>query len=1130
MMLSYSAFKWTARLLGGVAAMGAFALAAGTANAGTITVTTDLDGFNDGDGKCSLREAIQAANTNAPFDACPAGDGADTIVFDTTAMGGNVITLTITTPSLGGNDDNEYRDLDVVVDQALSDTSVFTLTIDGGSGVTVQGDPTNWPDRVFDILTPTVPGAVAGGVLLKNLYIKFGGPISPNFETYLLSVCRLGGGGVRHRSGGLLEITGGTVERNRVNANGGGICQDGGQLRLVSYPYIATNQALFDGGGIYISGTADIVATVAQNNASLDGGGVYVRAGSLVTVTNSNVSDNGASDGSGGGFWNAGALTFSGGNVTNNQAPVSVGGGVYNAAGGVVNASFVTINDNDARDGAGLYNLGTATLDATVQSNIAADNGGGIWNAGALTINGGSYNANQAQNGGGIYNASNGSVTLTNAGVSSNIASANGGGVYNLGAVSISSAGVGPNNGANNGGGIWNNGVLTITSAGVTTNTASADGGGIYNASNGTATLTTAGVSDNQAPNGSGGGIYNDGTLNVTSSGVDANQAAFGGGIYNGLGGATASLTSAQVNGNSATQQGGGIFNNGTLDVNGARVNNNSAGQAGGGIYNQNGTAVIFNFSQVNGNVINQTGFLSAQGGGIWNGATLVITSSSVNSNTAAAVNNLGFANAAGGGIYNQSATTLHITGTQANSNTVTAAGFSGANAQGGGVHNGFNSAIYITNSSVVANAAVAAGGVGSGQAQGGGVSNNNGAVAIARSTINNNSAAGSGSSSFASGGGVFSDAPAPNALTIEDSQVNNNVASGGLAQGGGVHNLSGGAEMRRGTIAGNVVSATNNAQGGGAFNGGALLITATLVAQNTATATQQAQGGGAFNAASGVLTVTFSTLEQNQARGGSAGQGGGAFSSGTMRIEGSTVQANTATSDGGGVYRFNGLVDIVASTLAANQAISDGGGLYNNASVPVGGMVVQHSAVVSNTAQRGGSAYNLAGLLLMRNSTVSGNSGNGAIYADDSDPGPASSSNTQLQFVTVASNTGSVGLNVATGANATAYATLLAYNSGGNCAGFAFPLFSLSSDASCLGMSMGNPLLKPLALNGGGTLNHALALGSPAIDKVPAAFCTVSRDQRYFSRPWFLTNACDIGAFELQPYYPVFVPIVFRP
>jgi len=591
--------KWVFRLLGGAAAIGAFALAANTASAATITVTTALDEFGGLSTGCSLREAIQAANTNAPFDDCSGLNvsgpfGADTIVFSTTAMGGNVITLTIQTASGNGNDDNQYLDLDVVVD---SDTTAVTLTIQGG-GVKVIRDFNSIPqfeDRIFDILPPTASGAVAGGVRIENLLIESGLATNANEETVPnTEVCYLGGGGVRHRSGGLLEIESGTVSFNYANGNGGGICQDGGQLRLVSYPYIATNKAPFGGGGgIYISGTASLVATLAQNEA-LDGGGVYVRAGSLVTVTNSNVSDNGASDGSGGGFWNAGALTFSGGNVTNNQAPVSVGGGVYNDAGGVVNASFVTINDNDARDGAGLYNLGTATLDATVQSNIAADNGGGIWNNGTLTITGGSYNGNQAQNGAGFYNASNGSVTLTNAGVSSNIASANGGGVYNLGAVSISSAGVGPNNGANNGGGIWNNGLLTITSAGVTTNTASANGGGIYNASNGTATLTTAGVSDNQAPNGSGGGIYNDGTLNVTSSGVDANQAAFGGGIYNGLGGATASLTSAQVNGNSATQQGGGIFNNGTLDVNGARVNNNSAGQAGGGIYNQNGTAVIF--------------------------------------------------------------------------------------------------------------------------------------------------------------------------------------------------------------------------------------------------------------------------------------------------------------------------------------------------------------------------------------------------------------------------------------------------------------------------------------------------------------------------------------------------------
>src|SRR3970282_626777 len=31
------------------------------------------------DGDCSLREAITAANTDAPVDACPSGSGADTI-------------------------------------------------------------------------------------------------------------------------------------------------------------------------------------------------------------------------------------------------------------------------------------------------------------------------------------------------------------------------------------------------------------------------------------------------------------------------------------------------------------------------------------------------------------------------------------------------------------------------------------------------------------------------------------------------------------------------------------------------------------------------------------------------------------------------------------------------------------------------------------------------------------------------------------------------------------------------------------------------------------------------------------------------------------------------------------------
>jgi hypothetical protein len=56
------------------------------------------------------------------------------------------------------------------------------------------------------------------------------------------------------------------------------------------------------------------------------------------------------------------------------------------------------------------------------------------------------------------------------------------------------------------------------------------------------------------------------------------------------------------------------------------------------------------------------------------------------------------------------------------------------------------------------------------------------------------------------------------------------------------------------------------------------------------------------------------------------------------------------------------------------------------------------------------------------------------------------------------------------------------------------------------------DPQLAPLADNGGPTRTHALYAGSPAIDAVPFANCTVI-DQREAGRP--VNGICDIGAFE---------------
>jgi hypothetical protein len=72
-------------------------------------------------------------------------------------------------------------------------------------------------------------------------------------------------------------------------------------------------------------------------------------------------------------------------------------------------------------------------------------------------------------------------------------------------------------------------------------------------------------------------------------------------------------------------------------------------------------------------------------------------------------------------------------------------------------------------------------------------------------------------------------------------------------------------------------------------------------------------------------------------------------------------------------------------------------------------------------------------------------------------------------------------------------------------------------SDLSCGPGLNADPLLQPLADNGGPTLTRRPAPGSPAIDGVPAtgAGCAAT-DQRLVLRPAGL--GCDVGAYELAP------------
>jgi hypothetical protein len=133
-----------------------------------------------------------------------------------------------------------------------------------------------------------------------------------------------------------------------------------------------------------------------------------------------------------------------------------------------------------------------------------------------------------------------------------------GGGIYNTGTLTVSACTITGNTAFFRGAGIYNRGTLTVVGSTLTGNVSNDSGnwgdgppatlgGGIYNDAAGTATISNSTISDNSANPGHGGGIFNDGALELRNSTVAFNTA---------LGGFFASDDSPR---------GGGIANRGTL-------------------------------------------------------------------------------------------------------------------------------------------------------------------------------------------------------------------------------------------------------------------------------------------------------------------------------------------------------------------------------------------------------------------------------------------------------------------------------------------------------------------------------------------------------------------------------------
>ena len=173
----------------------------------------------------------------------------------------------------------------------------------------------------------------------------------------------------------------------------------------------------------------------------------------------------------------------------------------------------------------------------------------------------------------------------------------------------------------------------TVTITGVTVRDgrlALSNGGGIYNA--GTLVLETCVVSNNIVTGSwRGGGIYNEGTLTLENCTVSENTARQGGGIYNYSG--TVHINDSTISGNTAENQGGGIFNyhNGMIYVNNSTISDNTAG----GAFNDYGVLSILNSTvsgNTNGGILNNEGTVnilrSTISGNTGSGSTIVNTPS----------------------------------------------------------------------------------------------------------------------------------------------------------------------------------------------------------------------------------------------------------------------------------------------------------------------------------------------------------------------------------------------------------------------------------------------------------------------------------------------------------------------
>lgn len=243
--------------------------------------------------------------------------------------------------------------------------------------------------------------------------------------------------------------------------------------------------------------------------------------------------------------------------------------------------------------------------------------------------------------------------------------------------------------------------------------------------------------------------------------------------------------------------------------------------------------------------------------------------------------------------------------------------------------------------------------------------------------------------------------------------------------------------------------------------------------------------GGIQVNGSLSLFNVTVS--ENTVFTGSGIPAGAGIVSSGTLYVLESLVSNNETNAWAAGIYIMSGSAFISNSTISGNEAGGVGAGLMTGTETFT---ELVNVTITNNTTHNGGGIYNL-GVIEMRNSILASNTGLSS--APDCLIGNGS---------IISQGYNLIGNNTDCG------------------------LTALASDLVGTGASPINPMLAPLANNGGLTYTHATLPGSPARDVVPLNNSSY-QDQRGVRRPqegnYDGVVLGDIGAFEFAlPFIPL--------